>query len=693
MRSPLLAHAPRAALCLTLLGTVSLGACGGGGGDAPTQPAPTPVPTLAVAAAAAPVAVRAGQQGTTTVTVTRTGSFGGAVALTADVPTGATGVTAAFEPATVPGGGTQTTLTLATTAATPAGDYTVVVTGSGAGVANAQTAVTLRVGATQAIAIGVSQPALSITTGGSGTADVTITRPGGFAGDVALAAEGLPAGVTAAFAPAVLTGTTVTSTLTLSASAQAAAAGPATVTLRATGAGGGATVALPVTVAAKAAAAPTAGGTTTRLAFCATDAPIWVGVQNGDGAWTRPPEVAPQQFDLTIGARGGVAVVRRDPTGDGSSYTIDLTYLAGAELPAFGQRQAGCDAPTIGAKTVNGSVAGVGASGAIVTLGSSLAFVGSAPPNFDLQQVADGALTLVATRNTNTGHGIGAADRVILRRNVDAADGATLPVLDFDGPEAFAPATANLTLVDVGSDVPSLGVSFYTGRFGGAPFAFDAEASPLRYAGVPGDRLAAGELHLLTASAESDAGQAPSGRLFFAFFRDVVDRTVAFGPALSPVTVTSAAAVPYLRPRVQFAGQADYGALVTVDLAQEPSTAGNRRRVSITRTAAYAGGTVPAAWEIAAPDLSTADGFNAQWALQNGVATGWRVAAYGGSVLTLLGGTPGDGTTFRGATRDGTLGGAGLAAWRGSRAAASRTPEAAARARLERLRRLSPYRR
>jgi hypothetical protein len=76
----------------------------------------------------------------------------------------------------------------------------------------------------------------SVVQGYATTVDLTLSRTGGFAGAVTLSAEGLPANVTASFAPATLTGATVNSTVTLQVGANATL-GAAEVTLRASGDG------------------------------------------------------------------------------------------------------------------------------------------------------------------------------------------------------------------------------------------------------------------------------------------------------------------------------------------------------------------------------------------------------------------------------------------------------------------------
>lgn len=79
-------------------------------------------------------------------------------------------------------------------------------------------------GPSHSIALSLSASSLSVLPGQAGSVNVTLTRGGGFAGPVDLMLEGAPAGVTGVFAPATLSGGTVSSTLTLTAAAGSAPA-------------------------------------------------------------------------------------------------------------------------------------------------------------------------------------------------------------------------------------------------------------------------------------------------------------------------------------------------------------------------------------------------------------------------------------------------------------------------------------
>jgi hypothetical protein len=386
-------------------------------------------------------------------------------------------------------------------------------------------------------------------------------------------------------------------------------------------------------------------GVTTRVAFCEDDAPLWVAVQNGDGAWARATEVAPRQFDVTIGDRGAIATVTRGG-GGAAGYDLDVTYLSGAEVAYLAQ--AGCGLVGEGSKKVTGTVANLGGRTATASLGGAFGFAG-ADGAFTIGGVASGALTLVAARSDVAA----VPDRVIVRRGVDALAGSALPTLDFEATEAFAPATATLTVGNRGGDDVAAVTSLYSGRAGGGFLGVVSGGAALQFAGVPGARLDAGEFNTLSVGAAPADGSAQQ-RVVYQFFRDVADRTVTLGAALATATVTTTTGAPYLRPRLQLPSQGDYGALVSAVFSQ--GSGGTARSASVTRTAAY-GGAVPASWELTLPDFSAVAGFDAGWAPQNGAPTAWTAAAYGGAVLTFLGDAPSDGASYRGASRAGALGG------------------------------------
>jgi pseudomonalisin len=146
--------------------------------------------------------VSQGQTSAAAIKTTTTG-ISSAVALTVSgMPTG---VTATFSPATIasPGSGSTTLNIAATSTATP-GNYTLAVTGT-AGSQTAKSSFTLTVLA-PSFGLAVPTAALGMQNGQTITATVGITPQNGFTGSVTLGTTGLPAGVTATFSPATLSG-------------------------------------------------------------------------------------------------------------------------------------------------------------------------------------------------------------------------------------------------------------------------------------------------------------------------------------------------------------------------------------------------------------------------------------------------------------------------------------------------------
>lgn len=205
-----------------------------------------PNPTIAVSIGGAIIVVQ-GQTGSSTITVTRGGGFDGAVALTA--ATLPTGLTASFDPATIPAGtgnGTSTlTLTAAANAATGTTNFTV--TASGGATLIATTSAGVTVNAAPDFTLAVAPATLSVQQGANGVANITLTRTGGFAGAVNLSVATLPAGVTAAFDNAAPTGNAAVLTLTVGAGA---ALGTTNLTVTGAGTPGSRSAPLALTVTA-----------------------------------------------------------------------------------------------------------------------------------------------------------------------------------------------------------------------------------------------------------------------------------------------------------------------------------------------------------------------------------------------------------------------------------------------------------
>ncbi|MBL0940492.1 MAG: hypothetical protein IBJ03_16475 [Gemmatimonadaceae bacterium] len=211
-----------------------------------------PTPAIALAAGSTTLSVVQGATGTVPVTITRSNGFADAVTLAVSgLPTGVTGT---FNPATVAAGSTTSTLSLAVAANAAAATTPITITASGTGI-TAQTAtvnLTVTAAATPAISLTANPAAVNVTAGQTATSAIGIARTGGFTGDVTLALEGAPTGLTGAFSANPVGSAATTSTLTLS-TTSAVTPGTYNLTVRGTGTG---VTAQTATVAVTIAAAP-----------------------------------------------------------------------------------------------------------------------------------------------------------------------------------------------------------------------------------------------------------------------------------------------------------------------------------------------------------------------------------------------------------------------------------------------------
>ena len=567
-------------------------------------------------------------------TITRTAPFAGPVALTV---TGApANVTASVTPTSATGN--TATLTVQATAAAVNTTYPLTVRGVGTGVPDATTsvAVTITGGVASGVQFTFAPTPLPITAGGaSGNSTVTITRSAGYTDGLNLALSGAPAGMTASVAPnSNVTGNTATITVQAT---NAVAGGTYNLTLTGTGPGiPNATGTLPVQVTGSG-----GGGGSANAVFCTADAPIWVAMQSGSGAWTRvlPTSGSSYTFNFTSGT-GGVAIV--DTVGTG--FDLSVFYASVTDFQRLGSNISfgGC-----GAKTVSGTVANVPATDvATVSLGSSSTIVIAALTSaFQLQGVPDGPQDLFSARASGTTFN---ADRIILRRNQNIANNGTIPVLDFNAAEAFLAGTANVTVANLGTDDASI-LALFLGD--GSTFGitstvadYTAASGAVPYSAVPGGNLVAGELQQLLAVASSAANLFVS-RSSATYFAAPANRTLTMGPALSTPTVTKVVTAPNARPRVQLPSQAEYNRLVTAAYDQD----GLNRGATIAATAGYFG-TAPATWDLTIPDFTGVSGWNPTWGLQDGTGIDWSVTADGGTILFLDPTIP-DGSTTQSATR------------------------------------------
>jgi hypothetical protein len=208
-------------------------------------------PDFSISDSPASGTVTAGNSTSTTVTVSPSGGFADTVNLSASgLPAG---TTAGFNPGSIIGGSGSSGLTVSTSASTPAGAYTIAVTGTdaaGAPVHSTNFILTVNAAPNPDFAISASPSSLTVTQGTGGTSTVSVTPSNGFADTVNLSASGLPAGATASFSPSSIASGGGSSTLTLGTSTSTPA-GTYTVTVTGTDAAGSPSHAVALTLTVK----------------------------------------------------------------------------------------------------------------------------------------------------------------------------------------------------------------------------------------------------------------------------------------------------------------------------------------------------------------------------------------------------------------------------------------------------------
>jgi kumamolisin len=161
-------------------------------------------PAFTISASPAVLSVQQGSKGTSTITVGVSAGFSSTIQLSlAGIPSG---VTPSFGSVTSPSAGIYTlTLTLSAGSNAAAATSNISVNATSGSTTHTAT-IALTVTAAPAFAVSASPATVTVARGAKGTATFTTTVTGGFNSAIAVAASGLPSGVTATFSPASITG-------------------------------------------------------------------------------------------------------------------------------------------------------------------------------------------------------------------------------------------------------------------------------------------------------------------------------------------------------------------------------------------------------------------------------------------------------------------------------------------------------
>ena len=390
--------------------------------------------------------------------------------------------------------------------------------------------------------------------------------------------------------------------------------------------------------------------TTVDVLFCRDQAPSWVAFQDGDDAWTTATPMLDGRHAVYrhsfAANHGGIAAGHRFNVG---LTTLNVSYGAPAELAAFGNTFPE-DCAESGPKALLGTIAGLAENQvATVSGGFSNAFIFPSDHSFVLSDLTDAPQTLLATRGTRV-NDVFTLDKLIVRRTPSLPDSATIPVLDFDSDEAFAPAVANVTIEGLAPEGAQTFTRLVTANSQSIiSFLSNSTTAATRsYNALPESRLAPSDLQELIVSGRTTPEL--TIRSATMYFRAPVDQTIALGPAAAAPAISVIARAPALRLRAVIAPQTVYDRFTSINY-QQGSTL-----VSVAMTAQYASLT-NGGYDLSIPDFSGIAGFDPAWALRSN-ATGdifWTEGRIGGSLGFGFNVAPTNGSFSRSATRNGTF--------------------------------------
>ena len=593
---------------VSLVVVLAVGCSSEGSGPDP-DPDPDPQ-SISLALSMSGATVAPGGLVPVTATLTRQGGYSGTVTFTVvGAPAGVTGSVANVQTS---GSTTTATVTIQTSVATPGGTYPLTVRASGSGVTDATATFNLTVAAAGSFGLTANPSTLSLARGASSTVAIAIGRLGGFVGNVSLAVQGAPSGVTATLNPTSTTGTTASLAISVGAGA---ALGASTLTVRGTADGQPErTVPIQLTVTA-------AGGGTGASFIIGCLSPVWAAYQDGDGAWTQVTGTLQGAYNFNIsGARGSFAFA----TASGTQAAVTVIRMTRAEITAAPQDY--CSQLPGATKFINGSVAGLAAGdNAQIWLGGA----GVSRSNnqvFSIVGIANGAQDLVAFRRSNLAVSPNPS-RGIIRRDLDAANASTLPVVDFGAAESFAPGTASFSVPNFAAgESMALTMAYRTGA--ACTFAqlyqvamTGQAASPVAVEGIPASARRASDTHVATITAVTGSPLPTAARLVQENFGALANRTMTLPPPLGVPAITTPAG-PYKRLQ----GVYQLPDVFTGGTSFQYFSLSPIRTVVISATAAWVGGTTAT---MAMPDFSGVAGWNNDWAPASASTGSWAAQGVG----------------------------------------------------------------
>lgn len=567
------------------------------GSDGPTEPPPTPPPPAAIALASSDTSIALPQGDTLSVTLTmsRTNYLAQVLLSANSLPAG---VTATITPSTLLVTDPSATIQLVAGTFATVGDHIVRIGAAGPGSVSTNLFLTISVSRTGGLTVSVPEGGLAFDQDDGGQVEVTVGREGSFVGPVTLSHGDLPAGLTAAFLPAAVSGTNTVLAFTAS---TATPVGTHEVEVIASATGWDSdTTTIPITVGAQGAITPVT------VNFCFGTV-LWVGFANRNGAWQEATSAGGTLHTAALSQPTG-AIAWVDGSGTTHVYRGSIAELQ--DMAAW--RDSICAlGVSVNEKGLTGIAAGVAAGQraqlAMFGARGASGFTVTGPDSaYGFYGLPEGPLTLTAVR---TGPNL-ADGRFVVRRGVDLAHQSVIPRMDFDSPEAEPLESATMTITNAiaasarTASVYILSTSTYFNL--ATPTAFT-------YQGPSASLLEPGESHSMFVS----EGRGPVELFLGLRFTDIVDRDVAFGPEMAePERRTLVNGSP-LVVELRLPLQAEYA----------DSVKANFLGMNLTVRSGYLlGGD---RWELSLPRMTTAPSYNPAWAPSTGPGYAIRMETFG----------------------------------------------------------------
>ncbi len=539
-----------------------------------------------------------------------------------------------------PATGDTTVLVLTLSQLAPSGTNTIVVRAT---VGDATSTATLQVTSSTFVppnfGVGIDPAVASVTAGEATSARVSIDRTN-FTDTVTLVASGMPAGMTATLTPSATAGDSATLDIT---TAVTVAPGVYPITVEGTAAAltGTRSATLSLTVNAP------SGSADVQWQFCdPARFPLWFGVRSGSsGAWTQVAATANasgESYAFAFDQAGQVAIVQNGANGVETTVfnttPQQILALAAEECATYRPTKTISGRMVNGINNLRGASIVAGGAGTIIPAGGS---------DFTLSGVKEGRTDIIAYLGVLTGTEFSQFDRIIMRRDIDPADGAVMADFDFGGSEWLFTVAANFTFRNLGGEMFTVARSYITGNGNVGPLAFygPRNDTTLGLPGVPAAFRRPGDLHQLVATTVN----ASEPRSVTGYNTNFNSFPLEFGPPLDAPTVTVPGGAS-VRIRAEGAWSTAYGSAVGASFVQAAGVSGAR---SVVMTASREFFGTAGTYVLETPDFAGAPGFDTDWLLRSGVPTTHTVTGTGiGTGVSL---TPADGLQIITGSRVGTV--------------------------------------